>query len=129
VLDYRQGPNLQTMMARPMTKAASIDTTSLDFFLGGWQEAREAIGSEPSEAAETKREDVIDSAVARSEEIWAMPVHSWEDVAERAKVAFYWNADSIDEDGSPTLADLQSGYYDKRSAAELIAAVLALNKK
>ncbi|MES0403591.1 MAG: hypothetical protein ABUJ93_08820 [Hyphomicrobium sp.] len=112
-----------------MTKAASIDTTSPDFFSRGWQEACEAIGSEPSEAAETKREDVIDSAVARSEEIWAMPVHSWEGVAERAKVAFYWNADGIDEDGSPTLADLQSGYYDKRSAAELIAAVLALNKK
>jgi hypothetical protein len=29
----------------------------------------------------------------------------------------------------PTLADLQSDYYDKRSAAELIAAVLALDKK
>ena len=46
-----------------------------------------------------------------------------------AKGAFYWNADGIDENGSPTLEDLQSDYYDKRSAAELIAAVLALDKK
>ncbi len=72
---------------------------------------------------------MIDSAVVRSKEIWAKPVHSWEDVVERAKVAFYWNADGIDENGSPTLEDLQSGYYDKRSTAELIAAVLALDKK
>ena len=77
----------------------------------------------------TRREDVIDSAAARTKEIWAKPVQSWEDVVERAKVAFYWNADGIDENGSPTLADLQSDYYDKRSAAELIAAVLALDKK
>ena len=112
-----------------MPKAASIDTTSPDFFLGGWQEACEAIGSDPSEAAETKRADLIDSAVVRSKEIWGKPVQSWEDVVERAKVAFYWNADGIDENGSPTLADLHSDYYDKRSAAELIAAVLALDKK
>ncbi len=84
-----------------MPKAASIDTTSPDFFLGGWQEACEAIGSDPSEGAETKRADLIDSAVVRSKEIWAKPVHSWEDVVERVKVAFYWNADGIDENGSP----------------------------
>jgi len=48
---------------------------------------------------------------------------------ERAKVAFYWNADGIDENGSPTLADLQSTCYDRRSVAELITAVLALDKK
>jgi hypothetical protein len=112
-----------------MSKAALIDTTSPDFFLGGWQEACEAIDSDPSEAAETKRADLIDSAVVRSKEIWAKPVQSWEDVVERAKVAFYWNADGIDENGSPTLEDLQSDCYDKRSAAELIAAVLALDKK
>jgi hypothetical protein len=112
-----------------MSKAASIDTTSPDFFLGGWQEACVALGNALSDGTNVKTEDVIDSAVVRSKEIWANPVQSWEDVVERAKVAFYWNADGIDENGSPTLADLQSDYYDKRSAAELIAAVLALDKK
>jgi hypothetical protein len=112
-----------------MTKAGSIDTTSPDFFLGGWHETYATLGDAPSDATEVKTEDVIDSAVARSEEIWAKPVQSWEDVVERAKVAFYWNADGIDENGSLTLADLHSDYHDRRGAAELIAAVLALNKK
>jgi hypothetical protein len=80
-------------------------------------------------AAAPRHTRLIDSAVTRSREIWARPVQSWEDVVERAKAAFYWNADGIDENGSPTLEDLQSDYYDQRSAAELIAAVLALNKK
>ena len=67
----------------------------------GWHEAYVALGNAPSDPAEVKTEDLIDSAVTRSREIWARPVQSWEDVVGRAKVAFYWNADGIDENGSP----------------------------
>jgi len=111
-----------------MTKAGSMDTTSPDLFLRGWHEAYVALGNAPSDPAEVQTEDLIDSAVTRSREIWARPVQSWEDVVERAKAAFYWNADGIDENGAPTLADLQSTCYDRRSVAELITAVLALDR-
>lgn len=112
-----------------MTKATFVDTTSTDFFLRGWHETYAGLGDGSSDLAEVRIDDVIQSAVARSGEIWAKPAQSWADVIERAKVAFYWNADAIDENGAPTLEDLHSTYRDKRSAAELIVAVLALDKK
>jgi len=110
-----------------MAKSAHTQTTGPDIFLRAWNEAYAALGNRSSDAAEVKIENVIKSAVDRSEQIWAKPAQSWDDVVERAKVAFYWNADGIDESGAPTLESLHSDHHDKRSVAELIAAVLALD--
>ena len=56
---------------------------------------------------------------ALAREVWAAPAQSWQDIIERAEIAYAY------ADGDP-LKSLCSDYVGRRAAAELLMAVLAM---
>jgi hypothetical protein len=52
-------------------------------------------------------------------EVWSTPAHSWQDIIERAEIAYAL------ADGDP-LKSLSGGDMERRAAAELLMAVLAM---
>jgi len=61
-----------------------------------------------------------------TDEVLARPVRSWDDVVDRAAIAFYWQTKN--NDGVMLGLTPEGGGPDERSTAELITAVLSLAK-
>ena len=59
-----------------------------------------------------------------TDEVLARPVRSWDDVVDRAAIAFYWQTKN--NDGVMLALTPEDRSPDTRSAAELITAVLSL---
>jgi hypothetical protein len=57
-----------------------------------------------------------------SEEVWAQPVRTWNDVAVRAEIADYW----ADHEPDGTLCGLTSACGADHAATQLLVAVLAM---
>ncbi len=57
---------------------------------------------------------------------WSKPPTVPNDVMQRAHLAAFYNGISVDNDGHLMLPDLKSNDLDKRSVAELIAAVFSV---
>ena len=111
-----------------MSQATDTNTTSADLFLGGYQKAHEPFGEMLGDNAEAKGAEIIEQAAAHAQAVWAKPIGTLEAAIERAKVAFWYQADAVDENGSPCFAMEDLDRAD-RAVAELILALLALDKK
>ncbi len=111
-----------------MSQATDTNTTSADLFLGGYQKAHEPFGNVRNDYAEAKGAELLGSADAHAQAVWAKPIGTLEAAIERAKVTFWYKADAVDENGSPCFAmeDLNSA---GRAVAEQTLAILALDKK
>ena len=111
-----------------MSQATGRNTTPEQFFWDGYQAAQAALETEPSPIAETKRAELRKEAARLSREVWSKPTPSREDLALLAELAAYWNGTGHCEEGDFFIDGLDSAHCDKRSVAQLIAAVLAFAK-
>ena len=80
------------------------------------------------QAENTANDPEILNAVAmqKSEEVWSEVPVTAKDVMERAHYAAFYNGVSLDENDNVILPDLASDDRGKRSVAELIIAVFAV---
>ena len=110
-----------------MPQATDTNTTTADLFLGGYQKAYEPFGEMLGDNATAKGDEILESASAHAHAVWAKPIGTLEAAIERAKVAFWYKADTVGQDGSPCFA-MESLDCAERAVAELILAMLALDK-